>query len=177
MCGIVGISAESNVAGELYDSMLMLQHRGQDAAGMVVSDNKGRLNSRKSKGYVRDVFRQTHMEKLIGNYGIAHVRYPTAGTSSAAEAQPLYVNHPYGISLAHNGNLTNAKELAKDLYANDLRHKLSASVKTKRVIMIAIQIKNTVGKLHVSHYSGSDLVLYLQKEDIPVLEWPQHLGN
>ena len=122
MCGIVGISAESNVAGELYDSMLMLQHRGQDAAGMVVSDNKGRLNSRKSKGYVRDVFRQTHMEKLIGNYGIAHVRYPTAGGAGKEFAQPMYVNSPYGISLAHNGNLTNSKLLASQLFHAEMRH-------------------------------------------------------
>ena len=79
MCGIVGIVAENNVAGEIYDSLLMLQHRGQDAAGMVVCDSNDNLNSRKSMGYVRDVFRQNHMEKLHGNYGIGHVRYPTAG--------------------------------------------------------------------------------------------------
>ena len=76
MCGIVAISAETNVAGEIYDSLLMLQHRGQDAAGMVVCDSEGNLNSRKSKGYARDVFRQNHMDKLIGSYGIGHVRYP-----------------------------------------------------------------------------------------------------
>ena len=77
MCGIVGISAETNVAAEIYDSLLMLQHRGQDAAGMVVCDLDGKLKSRKSMGYVRDVFQQNHMEKLIGSYGIGHVRYPT----------------------------------------------------------------------------------------------------
>ena len=79
MCGIVGISAENNVAAEIYDALLMLQHRGQDAAGMVVFDQNDRLNTRKSMGYVRDVFQQRHMDKLIGNFGIGHVRYPTAG--------------------------------------------------------------------------------------------------
>ena len=122
MCGIVGISAESNVAAEIYDSLLMLQHRGQDAAGMVVCDSEGKLNSRKSMGYVRDVFQQNHMNKLVGDYGIGHVRYPTAGGAGKEFAQPMYVNSPYGISLAHNGNLTNSKELAKQLFHAEMRH-------------------------------------------------------
>ena len=122
MCGIVGISAESNVAAEIYDSLLMLQHRGQDAAGMVVCDSEGKLNSRKSMGYVRDVFQQNHMNKLVGNYGIGHVRYPTAGGAGKEFAQPMYVNSPYGISLAHNGNLTNSKELARQLFHAEMRH-------------------------------------------------------
>ena len=122
MCGIVGISAETNVAAEIYDSLLMLQHRGQDAAGMVVCDSEDKLSSRKSMGYVRDVFQQSHMEKLIGNYGIGHVRYPTAGGTGKEFAQPMYVNSPYGISLAHNGNLTNSKELANELFHAEMRH-------------------------------------------------------
>ena len=122
MCGIVGISAENNVAAEIYDSLLMLQHRGQDAAGMVVCDSEGKLNSRKSMGYVRDVFQQNHMNKLIGNYGIGHVRYPTAGGAGKEFAQPMYVNSHYGISLAHNGNLTNSKELAMQLFHAEMRH-------------------------------------------------------
>ena len=122
MCGIVGISAESNVAGEIYDSLLMLQHRGQDAAGMVVCNQKDKLNSRKSMGYVRDVFQQQHMDKLIGNYGIGHVRYPTAGGNGKEFAQPMYVNSPYGISLAHNGNLTNSKQLSNELFHAEMRH-------------------------------------------------------
>ncbi|MDB4661632.1 amidophosphoribosyltransferase [Gammaproteobacteria bacterium] len=122
MCGIVGISAETNVAAEIYDSLLMLQHRGQDAAGMVVCDSQDKLQSRKSMGYVRDVFQQRHMEKLIGNYGIGHVRYPTAGGAGKEFAQPMYVNSPYGISLAHNGNLTNSKELAVQLFHAEMRH-------------------------------------------------------
>ena len=122
MCGIVGISAETNVAAEIYDSLLMLQHRGQDAAGMVVCDQDDKLNSRKSMGYVRDVFHQRHMEKLIGNYGIGHVRYPTAGGNGKEYAQPMYVNSPYGISLAHNGNLTNTKQLSNELFHAEMRH-------------------------------------------------------
>ena len=122
MCGIVGISAESNVASEIYDSLLMLQHRGQDAAGISVCDQKDKLSTRKSMGYVRDVFQQRHMEKLIGNYGIGHVRYPTAGGNGKEFAQPMYVNSPYGISLAHNGNLTNAKQLSNELFHAEMRH-------------------------------------------------------
>jgi amidophosphoribosyltransferase len=100
----------------------MLQHRGQDAAGMVVCDNEGRLHSRKSMGYVRDVFHQSHMNKLVGHYGIGHVRYPTAGGAGKEFAQPMYVNSPYGISLAHNGNLTNSKTLARELFHAEMRH-------------------------------------------------------
>ena len=122
MCGIIGISAEKNVAEEIYESLLMLQHRGQDAAGMVVCEPSGKLNSRKSKGYVRDVFQQNHMNNLQGNLGIGHVRYPTAGGIGKEFAQPMYVNTPYGISLAHNGNLTNSKKLAAELFHAERRH-------------------------------------------------------
>ena len=122
MCGIVGISAETNVAAEIYDSLLMLQHRGQDAAGMSVCDNEDKLQTRKSMGYVRDVFQQRHMDKLIGNYGIGHVRYPTAGGAGKEFAQPMYVNSPYGISVAHNGNLTNVKHLSTQLFHAEMRH-------------------------------------------------------
>ena len=122
MCGIVGISAENNVAAEIYDALLMLQHRGQDAAGISVCDQEDKLSKRKSMGYVRDVFQQRHMEKLIGNYGIGHVRYPTAGGNGKEFAQPMYVNSPYGISLAHNGNLTNAKQLSNELFHAEMRH-------------------------------------------------------
>jgi amidophosphoribosyltransferase len=121
MCGIVGIVAKSNVNQDLYDALTVLQHRGQDAAGIVTCHN-GRLNQRKDNGLVRDVFRTLHMQRLAGNIGVGHVRYPTAGSSSSALAQPFYVNSPYGISLAHNGNLTNSKELSKELFQSDLRH-------------------------------------------------------
>ena len=122
MCGIVGISAESNVAAEIYDALLMLQHRGQDAAGITVCNSDDKLSTRKSKGYVRDVFAQRHMEKLIGDYAIGHVRYPTAGGAGKEFSQPYYVNSPYGISLAHNGNLTNSKQLANELFHAEMRH-------------------------------------------------------
>ena len=122
MCGIVGIFSETHVASSIYESLLMLQHRGQDAAGMVVCDQNGRLHSRKSMGYVRDAFQQRHMNKLEGHYGIGHVRYPTAGGSGKDFAQPMYVNSPYGISLAHNGNLTNSKALARELFHAEMRH-------------------------------------------------------
>ena len=121
MCGIVGIVGKSNVNQALYDSLTVLQHRGQDAAGIVTSDH-GKLYLRKDNGLVRDVFHTRHMRQLTGNMGIAHVRYPTAGSSGAAQAQPLYVNSPYGISLAHNGNLTNSEELSADIFRDDLRH-------------------------------------------------------
>ena len=121
MCGIVGIVGKSNINQALYDALTVLQHRGQDAAGMVTSKN-GRLFLRKDNGLVRDVVRTRHMKELVGHIGIGHVRYPTAGSSSSAEAQPFYVNSPYGITLAHNGNLTNVKQLAQEIYQADLRH-------------------------------------------------------
>lgn len=121
MCGIVGIAAHSPVNQMLYDALTMLQHRGQDAAGIVTCKD-GRLFLRKENGMVRDVFMTRHMIRLVGNFGIGHVRYPTAGSSSSAEAQPFYVNSPYGITLAHNGNLTNAQDIAKQLYEEDMRH-------------------------------------------------------
>jgi len=122
MCGIVGIYSENHVASSIYDSLLMLQHRGQDAAGMSVCDSTGKINSRKSMGYVRDTFHQGHMSRLLGNYGIGHVRYPTAGGGGKEFAQPMYVNSPYGISIAHNGNLTNSKTLARELFHAEMRH-------------------------------------------------------
>ncbi|MEE2893775.1 MAG: amidophosphoribosyltransferase [Pseudomonadota bacterium] len=121
MCGIVGIAGRQPVNQRLYDALTVLQHRGQDAAGIVTSEGR-KLNMRKANGLVRDVFRLDHMQRLVGNTGIGHVRYPTAGSASAAEAQPMYVNSPYGIMLAHNGNLTNADALQKDLFRSDLRH-------------------------------------------------------
>ena len=121
MCGITAIVAHSAVNLDLYESLSVMQHRGQDAAGITTCEN-GRFYMRKGNGLVRDVFYKKHMERLPGKMGIAHVRYPTAGTSSSAEAQPLYVNSPYGIALAHNGNLTNADELKEQLFQSDLRH-------------------------------------------------------
>jgi amidophosphoribosyltransferase len=121
MCGIVGMVGKQPVNQYLYDALLVLQHRGQDAAGIVTSDDD-RLHMRKDNGLVRDVFRTRHMLQLYGNMGVGHVRYPTAGASSSAEAQPFYVNSPYGIVLAHNGNLTNADDLKREVFLDDLRH-------------------------------------------------------
>lgn len=121
MCGVIGMVANGPVNQELYEGLTVLQHRGQDAAGIITYDN-GQLNLRKSNGLVRDVFRTRHMLRLTGNMGIGHVRYPTAGCESSAEAQPFYANSPYGISLAHNGNLTNAERLKEELFREDRRH-------------------------------------------------------
>ncbi len=121
MCGIIGIAGRSPVNQSLFDGLTVLQHRGQDAAGIVTCDD-ARLFLRKDNGLVRDVVRTRHMLNLHGNIGIGHVRYPTAGSSDSAEAQPFYVNSPFGITLAHNGNLTNAAQLKEDLFRADLRH-------------------------------------------------------
>ena len=121
MCGIAGIVAHCAVNLDLYESLTVMQHRGQDAAGITTCED-GRFYTRKGNGLVRDVFFKKHMQRLPGMMGIAHARYPTAGTSSSAEAQPLYVNSPYGIALAHNGNLTNAEQLKEELFQSDLRH-------------------------------------------------------
>ena len=121
MCGIVGIVGNSAVSQSLYDGLTVLQHRGQDAAG-IVTICEGTFRLRKGNGLVKDVFHTRHMLRLQGNMGIGHIRYPTAGTSSSSEAQPFYANAPFGISLAHNGNLTNAIELKEWLYTVARRH-------------------------------------------------------
>ena len=149
MCGIVGIVGRGPVNQLLYDSLTLLQHRGQDAAGIVTCDGN-KFYLRKNNGLVSDVFRAEHMSQLMGNMGIGHVRYPTAGCSSSAEAQPFYVNSPYGISMAHNGNLTNAEELKSQLYKDDLRHinTESDSEVLLNVFAHELQSKN---KLNIQH--------------------------
>lgn len=121
MCGLVGIVGNQDVAADIYDALTMLQHRGQDAAG-IMTCHHGKFLQRKGEGLVRDVFRDPHMSQLFGHFGIGHVRYPTQGSSGTAMAQPFYVNSPYGLALAHNGNLTNAKQLTAELFQSDLRH-------------------------------------------------------
>ena len=121
MCGIIGVVSKNPVNQLLYDGLLVLQHRGQDAAGIVTCDGNT-FYMHKSNGLVQDVFQTRHMRSLVGNAGIAHVRYPTAGSSSAAEAQPFYVNSPFGIVLGHNGNLTNSAQLKQEMFRQDLRH-------------------------------------------------------
>ena len=121
MCGIVGIVGNSNVAGQLYDGLTVLQHRGQDAAGIATADGT-RLRVHKGNGLVRDVFDEERMSMLRGHVGIAHVRYPTAGSAGMDEAQPFYVNSPYGIALAHNGNLINTEALRQQVFEADRRN-------------------------------------------------------
>ena len=122
MCGILGVVGQAPVNQLLYDGLQVLQHRGQDAAGIVTTNGKT-FHMHKGSGMVRDVFRTRNMRSLLGTAGIAHVRYPTAGSASClAEAQPFYVNSPFGIVLAHNGNLTNTEELKADMFRHDLRH-------------------------------------------------------
>jgi len=122
MCGILGVVATTAVNQLLYDGLQVLQHRGQDAAGIATAEG-GRFHMHKGPGLVRDVFRTRNMRDLVGNWGIAHCRYPTAGSATnAAEAQPFYVNSPFGLMLAHNGNLTNSEQLKRDMFLQDLRH-------------------------------------------------------
>ncbi len=122
MCGVIGIAANTSVNQLLYDGLMVLQHRGQDAAGIVTAEDN-RFHMHKGQGLARDVFRTRDMRNLLGDMGVAHVRYPTAGSaSSSAESQPFYVNSPYGIVLGHNGNLTNTHELKESLFKTDLRH-------------------------------------------------------
>ena len=122
MCGIIGVVATSPVNQLLYDGLMVLQHRGQDAAGISTAEGST-FHMHKGPGLVRDVFRTRNMRALPGNWGIAHCRYPTAGSAyNFAEAQPFYVNSPFGLMLAHNGNLTNAEELKQQLFKLDLRH-------------------------------------------------------
>jgi amidophosphoribosyltransferase len=121
MCGIVGIVGTSTVAPALYDALTMLQHRGQDAAG-IATLNGQQIKLHKANGLVRDVFEPVHMAGLVGNVGIGHVRYPTAGMDDSSEAQPFYVNSPYGIALGHNGNLINTEKLTQELFDSDRRH-------------------------------------------------------
>ena len=121
MCGIIGLVAKQPVNQTIFDGLTVLQHRGQDAAGILTGEGE-RLFLRKDKGLVKDVFHTRHMRQLSGNVGIGHVRYPTAGCDSSAEAQPFYVNAPFGIAMAHNGNLTNADELREAVIAVDRRH-------------------------------------------------------
>ena len=121
MCGIVGIVGQSEVAAQLYDGLTVLQHRGQDAAGIATADG-GKLRVHKGNGLVRDVFDATSMQLLSGRVGIAHCRYPTAGSEGSDEAQPFYVNSPFGIALAHNGNLVNTDALRREVFEQDRRN-------------------------------------------------------
>src|SRR5690625_4126619 len=145
MCGIVGIVGKSDVNLQLYDALTILQHSGQDAAGVLTCDG-AKLPHQKASDRVGAVFVARHMQRLVGNIGIGHVRYPTAGSSGPALAQPFYVNSPFGIALAHNGNLTNAAKLNQDLFQTDLRHinTDSDSEVLLNVFAHAINLKSTL---------------------------------
>ncbi|MBX2807084.1 MAG: amidophosphoribosyltransferase [Cellvibrionaceae bacterium] len=145
MCGLVGIVGKTDVNIQLYDALTMLQHRGQDAAGIVTCDG-GKVAQQKANGLVKDVFRTRHMQRLTGNYGIGHVRYPTAGSSGPAMAQPFYVNSPYGIALAHNGNLTNIEAVSDELYRDDLRH-MNTDSDSEVLLNVFAQELQKLGKL------------------------------
>ncbi|MFM1568872.1 MAG: amidophosphoribosyltransferase [SAR86 cluster bacterium] len=120
MCGVVGVVSKSEVSPMIYDALTVLQHRGQDAAG-IATCHQDKFHLRKQLGLVRDVFRDTHMVGLRGSMGIGHLRYPTAGSQDRELAQPMYVNSPYGISISHNGNLTNKDEISQILTDENLR--------------------------------------------------------
>ena len=147
MCGVIGIVAKSRVNQAIYDGLTVLQHRGQDAAG-IATYKKGHVYLRKQSGLVRDAFETRHMMNLRGKMGIGHVRYPTAGNSSSAEAQPFYVNSPYGITLAHNGNLTNADELKRDLFRDELRH-INTSSDSEILLNVFAHELHRLGKLRI----------------------------
>jgi amidophosphoribosyltransferase len=144
MCGIVGIVSKGPVNQDIYDALTVLQHRGQDAAGIMTIDN-GMFHLRKENGLVRDVFRTRHMKRLTGNVGIGHCRYPTAGSSSSAEAQPFYVNSPFGIAFAHNGNLTNAHELQAEVFSIARRHINTSSDSELLLNIFAHALQNAAG--------------------------------
>ncbi|OGA29421.1 MAG: amidophosphoribosyltransferase [Betaproteobacteria bacterium RIFCSPLOWO2_12_FULL_67_28] len=149
MCGILGIVARSPVNQLLYDGLLLLQHRGQDAAGIVTAEGKS-FHMHKGGGLVRDVFRTRNMRALPGNMGIAHCRYPTAGSAyNSAESQPFYVNSPFGIVLGHNGNLTNTDALKEEMFRQDLRHINTNSDSEVLLNVLAHELENAAVRLRL----------------------------
>ncbi|MCU0840729.1 MAG: amidophosphoribosyltransferase [Thiobacillaceae bacterium] len=144
MCGILGVVSGQPVNQLLYDGLQLLQHRGQDAAGIVTADGN-MFHMHKAMGLVRDVFRTRDMRNLVGNAGIAHARYPTAGSAaSPAESQPFYVNSPFGIVLGHNGNLTNTEQLQGELFREDLRHVNTGSDSEVLLNVLAHELQEAV---------------------------------
>jgi amidophosphoribosyltransferase len=145
MCGIIGIvrAPGTQVSTSVYDGLIVLQHRGQDAAGIVTSDSDN-ICHRRANGLVRDVFLERHMGKLIGSMGIGHVRYPTAGSNSSAEAQPFYTNTPFGVSLAHNGNLNNTPDIISGLLEYDHRRINTSSDSEALLNLFAAEIQRSV---------------------------------
>ncbi len=145
MCGIVGVVGQGSVNQDIYDSLLLLQHRGQDSTGIATAETTGVFHLFKAKGQVREAFRTRDMRALLGNIGLGHVRYATKGTaSSEEEAQPFYVNAPYGIVLVHNGNLTNTRELTKELFSKDRRHLNTSSDTELLVNVLANELQSSI---------------------------------
>ena len=144
MCGVIGMLGPNPVNQALYDGLTIIQHRGQDAAGIITSDGN-RVYLRKDNGLVRDVFHTRHMLQLKGTMGIGHTRYPTAGCDSRAEAQPFYVNSPFGIALGHNGNLTNAATLREELFRQDLRQLNTSSDSEILLNVFAHELRAAIG--------------------------------
>lgn len=151
MCGIIGVYGHTNCILELYEGLLCIQHRGQDAAGIMTYDNTS-FHLKKGFGLVRDVFKEKHILRLNGGIGIGHVRYPTVGTGSKQDAQPFYVNTPYGIAMAHNGNVTNYLQLKKELLEENLRH-LNSSCDVEVILNVFADalLKQNTKKLRPDH--------------------------
>ena len=144
MCGIVGMVGRGHVNQDIYDALLLLQHRGQDATGIATAEPNGVMHLARNKGMVREAFRTRDMRSLLGNVGLGHVRYATKGTaSSEEELQPFYVNAPYGITLIHNGNLTNTRELTADMAQRDRRHLNSSSDTELLLNVLASELQET----------------------------------
>ncbi|RZI95791.1 MAG: amidophosphoribosyltransferase [Microbacterium sp.] len=145
MCGIVGVVSQGPANQEVYDALLLLQHRGQDSTGIATAEENGVFHLFKAKGQVREAFRTRDMRALLGNIGLGHVRYATKGTaSSEEEAQPFYVNAPYGIVLVHNGNLTNTRELTQELFRKDRRHLNTSSDTELLVNVLANELQQSI---------------------------------
>ncbi len=162
MCGILGIISNHPVANDLYDGLVVLQHRGQDAAGLATYDGS-QIHMKKGNGLVRDVFRTKNMIRLKGNIGIGHVRYPTAGCYREEEAQPFYVNAPFGIVLGHNGNLTNYKKVKNDVVDKDMRHLNTSSDSELLLNVLAHQLIQQKPKGHLTHVQIFDAVKHVYK--------------
>lgn len=156
MCGIVGIVARDGVNQTLYDALTVLQHRGQDAAGIATCEGE-HLHQRKDNGLVREVFRTKHMLSLRGSMGIGHIRYPTAGRASSTEAQPFYVNSPFGITLAHNGNLINARQLMREVFRDDRRH-INTESDSEILLNVFAHELMKLGKLEIDENDVFDAV-------------------
>src|SRR5690349_23588628 len=159
MCGIVGMVGQGSVNQEIYDALLLLQHRGQDSTGIATAERSGVFHMTKQRGQVREAFRTRDMRSLLGDIGLGHVRYATKGTaSSEEEAQPFYVNAPYGIVLVHNGNLTNTRELTDELFHKDRRHLNTSSDTELLVNVLANELQSSITGLRLDPEQGFDAV-------------------